>query len=427
LAPALVIGAISFNAALCFLNTRGVAITGAHTMASEAILIGAALLACRNYLNATHMLVLVLVLTYALALAVLRFANVPSDGFDPKIVRDLMIPIVFFLLGKAVNDLQTADRIVFVATAILLAFAVFELFFLQTFLQVFSVADYYIARGTIDLSNSGLHISQGLMVSGVRPDDQGRFLLSFLGNHSVSSLFLEPSTLGNFGAVVAIWAAVRSRMEGKLFIWCALGGLALVILSDTRFNAYFLLIGIIVMLTPLRLATLAVFAMPYAVTVALYLMAASAEAYEGGDLIVEGLEMYDRLLYSGRVLLGFDVQNWFGLATSRAQTFDSGYGYLISSLGFGGATALWILFLSLRGSNPSFYVFRNVMAVLFTALLTISASQFTIKIAAFLWFLVGALSVARIESEKQFPASGQALVGDDGASHDSLTCATYRV
>ena len=81
------------------------------------------------------------------------------------------------------------------------------------------------------------------MVSGFRPADQGRTLLSFLGDHRVSSLFLEPSSLGNFGALVTLWAVVRSRMEGRLYLWCVLGGLALLILSDTRFDAYFLVLG----------------------------------------------------------------------------------------------------------------------------------------------------------------------------------------
>ena len=160
-------------------------------------------------------------MVYTLALSVLRFANVPAAGFDPKISRDLIIPITFFLLGKAVNDVKAADKVVSTATAILLSFALFEFFFLNTFLEVFGVAKYYIARGTLESSNSALNISQGLMVSGVRPADQGRTLLSFLGDHRVSSLFLEPISLANFGALVTLWAVVRSRMEGKFYIWCS--------------------------------------------------------------------------------------------------------------------------------------------------------------------------------------------------------------
>jgi putative polymerase len=51
------------------------------------------------------------------------------------------------------------------------------------------------------------------------------------------------------------------------------------------------------------------------------------------------------------------------------------------------------LFMSLQGANRFFYILRNIMALYFSTLLCISASQFTIKIAALLWFLLGVLSV----------------------------------
>lgn len=390
-AGALIIGAISFNAVLCFLNTHGVAISGIHVMASEVLLISAAMVACRNHLTPTHLSIIALVVLFTIALAIIRYTKAPANSFDPKISRDILIPVVFFLLGKAVNDVKAADKVVLIALAVVSIFAVFEYFFLDAFLRVFGVAEYYIARGTLDASDSALEISRGLMASGLRPADQGRTLLPFLGDHRVSSLFLEPSTLGNFGALVTLWALLRSRMEGRLYVWCALGGLALLVLSDTRFDAYFLLLAVPILAMPPRIATPLVFVLPFIVMLALYLFAASANPYLGIPE-VEGREVSDRLLYSGRVLLDFDLYSWLGLETSRAQTFDSGYGYVISNLGIIGCAALWTLFMSLKGSSRYFYNFRNVLALYFAALLCISASQFTIKIAALLWFMLGALS-----------------------------------
>jgi putative polymerase len=394
-AGTLIIAAIGFNAFLCFLNTRGVAISNIDVILSEVLLISAAVLVCRNHFNFIHISVLALIVFYTVAISALRYANAPDGGFDPKISRDLMIPVVFFLFGKAVDDLRVADRIVSLATAILLAFALFEYFFLDAFLKVFGIAEYYIARGTVEASDWARNVSQGLMVSGLRPADQGRTLFPFLGGHRISSLFLEPSTLGNYGALVALWAALRSRMEGRLFVGLALGGLALLILSDTRFNAYFLLLALPVLLAPPRLTTPAVFILPFTTMLALYLLGASSADSFNSVPIVEGREAYDRLLYSGRVLFDFNAYNWLGLEVSRAQTFDSGYGYVISNIGIVGFAALWLLFMSLQGSNRFFYAFRNVLAVYFAALLCISASQFTIKIAALLWFLLGVLSVVK--------------------------------
>lgn len=396
-AGALIFAAIGFNAALCFLNTRGIAIGSGHVIMAEVLLISAAVLVCRNHLNLVHISVLGLIVFYTVAVTALRYANAPDGGFDPKISRDLIIPVVFFLLGKAVQDVKTADRIVSAVTATLLVFAAFEYFFLDAFLKVFSIAEYYIARGTLEASNWALDVSQGLMVSGLRPADQGRTLLPFLGDHRVSSLFLEPSTLGNFGALVTVWALVRWRMESRLFIGSMLGGLALLVLSDTRFNAYFLVLAIPIVMAPPRLTTPLVAVLPFAAILGLYLMGASWADSFNSVPFVEGRGAYERMLYSGQVLFDFDAYNWFGFAASRAQTFDSGYGYVISNVGVVGFTALWILFMSLTGSNRYFYVFRNVMGVFFAALLCISASQFTIKIAALLWFLLGVLSVAGIE------------------------------
>ena len=349
-AGALIISAISFNAALAFLHARGVAISSVHVISSETVLMCAAVVVCRNYLTPAHVSILVSLVFFTTGMCIIRYVSAPSTGFDPKIVRDILIPVVFFLLGKCVNDIRVADRVVFVALAALLVFAAFEYFFLDAYLRIFGIAEYYVARGSLNPADPALEISQGLMASGVRPTDQGRFLLPVLGDHRISSLFLEPSTLGNFGALVALWALVRSRMEGRFYACCALGGLALVVLSDTRFNAYFLVVAVAMLVAPPRLTTLFVFFLPFIIMLALYLFAASADPHHGIP-IVEGREVGDRLLYSGRVLFDFDLYNWLGLAPSRAQTFNSGYGYVISNLGIIGFVGLWILFMSLEASS----------------------------------------------------------------------------
>jgi putative polymerase len=53
----------------------------------------------------------------------------------------------------------------------------------------------------------------------MRPEgfNGGRNLLPFLGNHRVSSIFLEPASAGNFGIIVFMWALVRSLMERRIF------------------------------------------------------------------------------------------------------------------------------------------------------------------------------------------------------------------
>jgi putative polymerase len=132
--------------------------------------------------------------------------------------------------------------------------------------------------------------------------------------------------------------------------------------------------------------------MPFVAMAALFLAAGNADPHQ---LLLEGQSLKDRLLYSGGLLLNFDIYNWLGFAASPTPTEDSGYAYVISNVGLLGFAAFWFWFISLAGRSRYFYAFRNTIAAYFATLFCISSSQFTIKTAALLWFLTGALSVAQ--------------------------------
>ena len=392
-AGTLIIGAITFNAVLCFINTSVAPIHTFYVIGSESLIVAIALLACHRTIEPKSVLIIGTVLFYTALLAFLRSGISPQEGFNLKIIRDFLIPVAFLLLGKAINDIRVADYTVFVATALILAFALFEFFDLDAFLRVFAVSDYYVARGTIDAFDPSLQWMNGLAPSGMRPPEQGRELLPFLGNHRVSSLFLEPIGFGNFGCIIVFWAIARSKMERQVRVWSIAAGIAFIILSDTRFNASFLGVGILILLISPRLTTPVVLTMPFVIIFWLWLAAANAAAAVWPFQL--GNTLQERLLYSGRVLLDFDVLNWLGIEVSRApSTADAGYAYIISNVGLIGLTAFWFWLTSLEGRNRSFYAFRNAIAVYFAVLLCISNSPFTIKTAALQWFLIGALSVA---------------------------------
>jgi len=194
-------------------------------------------------------------------------------------------------------------------------------------------------------------------------------------------------------------------MEGKLFIWCGLGGLMLLILSDTRFDAYFLVLAVPILMMSPRITTPLAAVLPFIVIIGLYILGASADHYNGLTAL-SGRGLHDRLVYSGGFLFDFNVFNWFGLE-SRAYTEDSGYAYVISNVGIMGLAVLWILFMSLEGWSRYFFAFRNVAAFYFIALSCISASYFTIKIAALLWFLLGVLSGVNGATRQEVVPAGQ--------------------
>jgi putative polymerase len=395
----LILAAVAFNAGLSYLNAHVMAVNGKTVIFCEVLIVISALLVSLRALNITHICLILGVVLYTLTLALFRANVSPEAGVDVKIARDFLIPIVFFILGLRISDLKTADSIVFRMTILILGFALFEYFFLDTYLNFFNVIQYYIARGAIEDTTWALDVAGGLMVSGIRPADQGRNLLSFLGDHRVSSLFLEPISLGNFGCIVTMWAVIRSRMTGRVYIWSFLAAVGLIVLSDTRFDAFFLVLGIFLLLTSVSVSSAIAFALPV-VAMASVIILEIASGGKSDDITGYGLDA--RLVYSGHVLLDFDILNWLGLKASRLQTFDAGYAYVISNAGLLGLGVFWWLFLSLKGDNRFFYGFRNASAAYFAALFCIGESQFTIKTAALHWFLMGALSIARVNEPERY-------------------------
>lgn len=396
LAFTLIFSTIAFNAALSFLNAHITPVTARTVMVSEMLILGATITACYRSLKIIHLCLILATIFYTLVLSMFRSNISVMGGLDVKIVRDFLIPIVFFVFGLRATDLKVVDSVVFKITVLIFAVALFEYFFLDTYLHFFDVMQYYIARGTVEQSPWATSVAGGLMVNGMRPDIQGRVLLPFLGDHRVSSLFLEPIGLGNFGCIVALWGVIRSKMERKLFGLTILLGSALIILSDTRFDASFLVFGAILMLLPLNITTPAAMAAPFFAIAMLIVVGLTGE--ETDD--ITGLGLYPRLLYSGHVLLDFDVLNWLGVKVSRLEIMDAGYAYIISTAGVLGLALFWWVLMSLRGNNSHFYAFRNANAAYFATLLCVSVSQLTIKTAALQWFLMGALSVARLNGAR---------------------------
>jgi putative polymerase len=71
---------------------------------------------------------------------------------------------------------------------------------------------------------------------------------------------------------------------------------------------------------------------------------------------------------------------------------DSGYGYVLVKIGLAGLLAIWALFVYAPVVDSNAWRFKNIIAFYVVFLLTISASLFSIKTAALLWFLYGTLN-----------------------------------
>jgi putative polymerase len=389
---ALVLGAMCFNFALCFISTNIVTIKPSVVILSEMVIVSLAFGASLRLLNQKYFVIIAATILYILILSVVRLIVSPENGFDIKIVRDFLIPIAFFMLGQNVKDLRLVDVSIKWTSVVVLAFAAFEYFSLATYLKYFDVIGYYIARGTVAESKQSFLAASGLMYNGLRPQGQGRALLPFLGDYRVSSIFLEPISFGYFGVILILWGCVRSQIRGKLQLFPLMVGLTSIVLSDSRFGAYFCLLAVMLFLMPTNLTTIVVSVIPVIMVYALLLI---PEFINYVPAYMEN-SFSGRMMYSSQVLSNFDAWNWLGFKASSMQTFDSGYSYVFSGIGLAGFAAFWIAFLAIKGRSTYFYAFRNSAAAYFAIALCIGEAQFSIKTASLLWFLMGALATTPV-------------------------------
>jgi putative polymerase len=137
------------------------------------------------------------------------------------------------------------------------------------------------------------------------------------------------------------------------------------------------------------------FVAPIVVTLALVIYA-DLNVYEPLSNTLPG-----RLLVAGRILSDLDAGQVFGLHASDIKigvqfamnpVTDSGYAYVLTKIGLVGALALWAMIVYAPVGTRDTRRFKNFVALYLMVLLSISASVFTIKTAALLWFLYGTLS-----------------------------------
>ncbi len=390
LAAVVVVAAVVFNWMLCFVNTKLFGVSANSVIAAEVALVGMALglVWYRGYALYT---ILLLLTAYFFAVMLIRFE------FDPKIARDLLIPVVFFFLGSYLGSLRSADRLVTFLIFLTLAVALFEWLALNTYLHYFDVIHYYLARGTERTleadTTSGLFIrgtdtTAGLFVNSTRFEE--RTLLPFLGQHRVSGLFLEPVSVGNFGAIAFAWVLLRDRFRIWVFVAEVLAIATILVLADARFGFYLCIFTVVIYFAAPMVRPAMLFVAPFLVIVAL-VTHAGAHAQETWDNTIAG-----RFLSAGASLTTLDPWQFLGLRISDVFTSgfagDSGYGYVLVKVGLVGLVAIWGLFVYAPVLDRDAWRFKNFVAIYIVSLLTVSASLFSIKTAALLWFLHGTLN-----------------------------------
>jgi len=383
---AIVLIAMTFNMALCLANTRTGGIGNSYVIAGEILVLCAVFAVAYRSISHLGLFLLSVSVLYLSSLAIVRTLAY-GGPVQVKPIRDLIIPIAFFMLGARAGSVRLADMLARVTAAIVIAVGLWELSFPDQFTKVFDVAKFYVNRGAMVTDQAQL--ASNLFISGMRPEELGgRNLLPFLGAHRVSSIFLEPITAGNFGVVIVMWALVRSCATRRLFWGLLMAGVTVIVLADSRFGVVFCATALVIALMPTSLSTPLVIVLPAFTLTGIFL---AQDHFSMSHAPGNGFA--SRLVLSADFLERLTVANVFGLQAPDFTAYDSGYAYLFSGVGIIGVLGFWLVLWSLPSRSRSFNVFRSQVAAYYAVLLCVSNSAFTIKLASLLWFLAGVLYV----------------------------------
>ena len=376
LALRLVVAAAVFNVVLCFISTHVHAINAAEVTVVELAIMGAALASVWRTVDRDTWCIA------GLTVGWIAVAHIIDPALGPNTLVALAIPPIFFALGRRYGDPDSGDRVVLVLTLLVVAFGLFEWLDLPMFERLFDVIGYYVNKGGAERSQmdvSGTH----LFVSGIRPAGEGRSLLPVLGDHRVSSLFLEPVSAGNFAVIAALWAMARLPAQPRRIYAILALAVLIAVLADSRLAIGCGLCIAITLGTPLPRARVVPLVLPLLCVASLVLI-----GWTSGPRAIDDT-LSGRLYSSGTLLASWNVAQWIGVEHALGIE-DSGYAQLFAGLGVLPAALLWSL-VALRTEPTAFADRVRCALTIYLALsLCITGSVLSIKTGALAWFLYGA-------------------------------------
>ncbi|WP_346900475.1 UDP-phosphate alpha N-acetylglucosaminyltransferase [uncultured Roseibium sp.] len=362
---------------LAVVNTNITGIRDSHVMLSEMVLISVGLLLALDR-RASLYIVLTLYLSYMAFILSLR------PELDLKAIRDILIPLVFYSLGRKVERIEDADRIVFLSAYLVLTVGLFEFLFLDLYTSFVNIFEYYVARGTLT-ADSNFVEGSNLFISSTRIG--GRNFLPFLGNIRASSVFLEPVTMGNYGAFLCLWAFFRRDMAWR---WLLLAlGFTVIILGDARFGLFVTFALFAVGLVHRALPRAVLWLAPFFVALLLILYGGWTNQVHWED------NLPGRVLSSAMIMAKLDWRAYLGIALDLPFVDDNGYAYSFSQIGVVGAAFLWAIYIFASSHSEDAGKFKALATVFICLLLVVSNSIYSIKLAALFWFCAGAADIER--------------------------------
>jgi putative polymerase len=402
--------AVSFNAFLAILNGHGLTLNRGSVVVAE-MAIYAATIAILMFNADRRMLPWFLLAVFIVVNGLLL--SLGNGAFNPKYMRDVLVIPVFIMLGMTYSG--SLARPVIILQTIVFGVAVLEAVSPGAYAEIFQILKYYV--NTRDFNQNAFWNSEStLFVSATRPGDR---FFGFVNLHRVSSIFLEPVSLGNYCVIIAVFLNAYWRKLGiGARIYLAVSTLALLIACDGRLAASSIVIVLMGTAFLRKMSSQWSFLyLPMMVAFsALFAWGSNSEA--GRDnfsgRLAGSIATLSQVDFSG--LIGFDAQ-------SADFAADSGITYFILTQSLLGVVVIWSAICLLPvGRTLATRVYVHGIAMFVPLNLMVSNSFFSIKVASLMWFCFGHLFLedpsteASLSDAEPSPAMRRSALG--GGQHE---------
>ena len=377
----IIIVAVLYNALLAILVARGVTLGYSSVAAVEVVItVGCLAMSLSTGLSSRDIAPLAL-LWFIGSLALI--ASIAFDQVYIGSIRNFALIAVFGMLGQRM-DIRFIRKAFFIASAMTLVVLIWEIISVESYASFFSPARYYeLTRGTArsEFDDSGLSV--GTIVF------EGRFSLGIFSGRRTSSIFLEQVSINSYAIVCMVflngmWGNLNRKERALQIITIAL----IIASNNARMGALMCIampVGYIVFPWLNRNLILTI---PFVIVGTIFLLSGYLENAVGDDIT-------GRLGVTYRLLNNTNLADLFAGNPLRVEkTFDSGYAFIIASIGlFGGIAYLLFLVYYPRHDTQEQRRGSWSLAAYILAWLTVGGTAtFSIKTAALLWSFIGCLS-----------------------------------
>ena len=376
---ALVIWATMFNAVLAIVNAHVFGLSPTAVIAAETVTalasVALAALAYRGEMKVWWVLA-------ALMLLMFSIESLARGDLQAKYIRDVLIIPIYILLGLAAPR-RYLNLTVCIVHAIVIAVGLYEALDTDGFAKLFDVQSYYINTRGYDDDNFWNKQSD-LFVSAVRPGD--RVFLPSLDLHRLSSIFLEPVSLGNYCSIITAFICARYKDLSFAMRWFLIAGNVLVLIGcDGRLAGLSSLVIVAVcLIAPYTPRGMAILYLPLTLGAA-FVTTNLLQLRAGPD------DLSGRIAHTVELLRQYDLTDFLALSDRFIWVaVDSGIAYLIMTQTLVGFAVIWGFVVFAAAETRADQVrFTHALIIYLSLAMMVSFSILTIKTAALLWFMQG--------------------------------------